>query len=624
MKLIKTISLCLLASVLSSGGADAFAQNLREFSFVNSELMDWGTGLLENYDVAIHLAGNGLSSTEVNSISMQLAGIEELSDIRLWLSRDLTLDGKVNMPDIGSYDVSPEDGRVSVDLEAPINVGEQGLYVGCSFGIAKLTAETKAPLMVSSPGCPGSFFIHSSRKYSKWDSYGLDLALAMTVTLSGDFHDSDVEVSECFEGNSIAGDFWTPQIVIRNLGTVACKDIEYELIIDGNSSGVASITLDEPLLPDYGRPLSLSLPGICMEDSGSHDWNIKVLKVNGLPNMESSDSASGELYVWPYAPEHTPLMEEYTGTWCGWCPRGAVGLEAMQEKYGEKFVAMAYHTDSSKDAMATSIKPTTDYEGAPWGVLDRCDDADPFYGHLDYCESFKDGIEAAWLERKEVKTPFEISGSACWTDETMDRLLLKSEALSVRDFRNSDIRIGYFLIADGLKGETKDWIQSNYYSGLDQYKEGDLSLLYGMPKYMVDWKFNHVLVYTPDAYGSANSLPADIEALKHYSHMVEIPLDAVVNEAGESLVQDKTQLHVVIAVIDAGTNTVLNSRYIPITRDGAGILTSVQIPIDSIEYLDLQGIRISDNVGQGNSKTPVIKITTFADGKIKAERVLIR
>ena len=80
-------------------------------------------------------------------------------------------------------------------------------------------------------------------------------------------------------------------------------------------------------------------------------------------------------------------MEEYTGTWCGWCPRGAVGMAKMQEKYGEKFVGMVYHTDASKDPMVTTT-PATEYAGAPWGVLDRTLDADPFYGLTEYCQSF--------------------------------------------------------------------------------------------------------------------------------------------------------------------------------------------------------------------------------------------
>ena len=35
--------------------------------------------------------------------------------------------------------------------------------------------------------------------------------------------------------------------------------------------------------------------------------------------------------------------EELTGTWCGWCPRGAVALENMRNKYPDTFIGIAVH-----------------------------------------------------------------------------------------------------------------------------------------------------------------------------------------------------------------------------------------------------------------------------------------
>jgi thiol-disulfide isomerase/thioredoxin len=45
-------------------------------------------------------------------------------------------------------------------------------------------------------------------------------------------------------------------------------------------------------------------------------------------------------------------MEEYTGTWCGWCPRGIVGLQLVNETYGDRVQTIAVHYD---DPMETSV-----------------------------------------------------------------------------------------------------------------------------------------------------------------------------------------------------------------------------------------------------------------------------
>ena len=38
------------------------------------------------------------------------------------------------------------------------------------------------------------------------------------------------------------------------------------------------------------------------------------------------------------------VMEEETGTWCGWCVRGIETIERMHTKYPDNFIAIALHT----------------------------------------------------------------------------------------------------------------------------------------------------------------------------------------------------------------------------------------------------------------------------------------
>lgn len=49
----------------------------------------------------------------------------------------------------------------------------------------------------------------------------------------------------------------------------------------------------------------------------------------------------GELYV----AQRNVVVEEGTGTWCGYCPRGTVAIKRMNEKYPDQFIGIAVQDD---------------------------------------------------------------------------------------------------------------------------------------------------------------------------------------------------------------------------------------------------------------------------------------
>ena len=56
--------------------------------------------------------------------------------------------------------------------------------------------------------------------------------------------------------------------------------------------------------------------------------------------------------------QHRPLIEEYTGTWCGWCPRGFTGMEMLRETFGEDFIGVAIHNQDPMAVLTTSQYPS--------------------------------------------------------------------------------------------------------------------------------------------------------------------------------------------------------------------------------------------------------------------------
>ena len=51
--------------------------------------------------------------------------------------------------------------------------------------------------------------------------------------------------------------------------------------------------------------------------------------------------------------ERKVVVEELTGTACGWCPRGLVGMKMLRDLYGDRFIGVAVHQFNATDPMYT-------------------------------------------------------------------------------------------------------------------------------------------------------------------------------------------------------------------------------------------------------------------------------
>ena len=91
-------------------------------------------------------------------------------------------------------------------------------------------------------------------------------------------------------------------------------------------------------------------------------------------------------------PVHRPLIEEYTGTWCGWCVRGLVGMELLRQRFGDEFIGVAYHNDDPMEIMYTNDFPSS-FWGYPTAFIERSREVDPFYGFSGYSAGIVNDME---------------------------------------------------------------------------------------------------------------------------------------------------------------------------------------------------------------------------------------
>ena len=106
-----------------------------------------------------------------------------------------------------------------------------------------------------------------------------------------------------------------------------------------------------------------------------------MTKVNGNANQSQNATAKGTLRVVPKMFNRGVVVEEFTGTGCGWCPRGLVGMEKAAAHYPDNFIGIAIHKFNASDPMFTSDYANVGLSSAPSCVINRNGRAiDPYYG----------------------------------------------------------------------------------------------------------------------------------------------------------------------------------------------------------------------------------------------------
>ena len=99
--------------------------------------------------------------------------------------------------------------------------------------------------------------------------------------------------------------------------------------------------------------------------------NRLILLLAGLLSLSTSAMAANVGDV----PVHRPLMEEYTGTWCGYCVRGLLGLQKLAELYPDDYVCVSYHNG---DPMEIAYDFPSPIAGYPSAWVDRGMEVDPY------------------------------------------------------------------------------------------------------------------------------------------------------------------------------------------------------------------------------------------------------
>lgn len=587
----------------------------------NAGISWWGTGKSEHYDVAAFIGGPQFTGLDMHSISFPIAEDDQITDFTIWISTELTTDvNKENVANVFSAPATVNEGIASVTLPTPYRITSDGVYIGLSFNVAsRETDKQKKPVpTVTVQNSTHGLYVHSSRTYTKWNAMTTELPFQVSLS---NLPEASARLY-CINGNvnTAVGTPGTLDMQVINYSNKPISSLTLTYETSGNHDTTYSIDvqLPEPILPQFNTSDNIQIELPAFENKQTCDLFATLTKINGKNNACTENKANTVLNVVSHLPLHRPLMEEYTGMGCGYCPRGTIGMERMKELKGDRFVAVAHHCDDVISIFTQEQRPSN-APAQPVAWINRQKETDPYFGDNTTTGTF--GIDKVWEKIADSFTPAEISLSCRWTDNNCESMEATATVTFVNSFSNADFRVAYMLVQDGMHGEPQDgWIQGNYYTGQTDRWPEDFNFLVDADRYIIGMTFDDVTVMAESAQGIPESLPADIIADVPMQHTGILTLANAVNLKGANIIQDKSKLRVVAIITNAVTGHVLNAAEARPTGENAieNITTSRNTAVKT-EYHDITGRKID-----GNYKGLTIKTSTYANGKRMSEKVFIR
>ncbi|HLG02667.1 MAG TPA: T9SS type A sorting domain-containing protein [Bacteroidia bacterium] len=267
-----------------------------------------------------------------------------------------------------------------------------------------------------------------------------------------------------------------------------------------------------------------------------------------------------------FTPVKRVVIEELTGTWCGWCPRGAVYADSLANMYPNTTEIIAVHNNSS------GIEPMV------VGIYDTGATSLPFFGG---------GFPAIEVDRLLADDPTDIFthyynhindfGLADITvtvvyDTSTRIATVNATAHFAQAVNGGGYNLALVITEDSVHNNSSPYDQDNYYSfqamNMPLTGAGHNWQAEPNPVPAADMYYNHVARTIDGTYlGTNGSLPSTIAAgaIENYSFTYTVPLTSY-----------PEQMKAIILLININTSAIMNANHAGLTSNLTGVSEAAQ------------------------------------------------
>lgn len=605
-----------------------------------------------DYNVCMTVPYN-YANAKIDSLAIFFIDPSTMSNVKVWIS-DLTYveqDGSTYI----TVPSTPDEADVCIDLDtddiegatvsggytyiSPTYIALPEEYTipstGCLIGYAFEDAEGTYPIVstytLDSSGYTndtegGFYWSFDYNGSTAWlDLYGLG-AGNLAIMVNMDPTDMEANLASTYDAGEmpvILNESTTILFPVVNDSYDYIYGVSYEISVNGESLGESSVTFSSGLASGYYTTVSVPYT---FTVEGVNDVTVTITKVqnaNGSTDNGSTDNVSTATYIaLEKEADRTSVVEQFTGTWCGWCPRGHVGMSLLKELYGDQIITLAGHYGD--------IMYCSDYYNVlasfgstfPLAAFDRCATSDPYLSPSATTYAFGANY---YVELIKLVMPSEgtVTLDAEWADDDQTTITASAtysigyDRISLGD---SPYGIAFILSEDGMTGDTDDWLQYNYYSS--SYSSSNAST-WGTAEGMSEWV--NADVYASTTYD--NVIVAAWDALLGVDGSVEMPITkneevtytTTLDISGNTLIQDKDNLYLTALLINRNNYSIVNASQVSLNPDASTGIESVETAgedgVAEVARYNANGVRLSApqkglnivKYSDGTSKKVVVK-----------------
>lgn len=156
---------------------------------------------------------------------------------------------------------------------------------------------------------------------------------------------------------------------VLNTGANPVSSIKVKVTPEGGSATELTATVDTPI--KNMESATVKVNGVKMPAVGlNKKMDVELVEVNGA--TYSGATLSGTTNVFEGGWDANLIIEEITGTWCGWCPRGYAWLEYIRDTYPDRFLRVAAHNgDVMEVSSYNTVFTNAGIEGLPGAIINR-------------------------------------------------------------------------------------------------------------------------------------------------------------------------------------------------------------------------------------------------------------
>lgn len=448
------------------------------------------------------------------------------------------------------------DGWRKLVFDTPYTItGEEELFIG-------MNSSTSTGVNYTNMQVPEGklWFDWGGLEGTNWQPWSdAEGALAIAYTIEGDNLPANIRMTDATltadeQGNHrIKG-----KLESCTIGLVDGCDIAYSI------NGGEPVTTHLDLQMVAKRHYEFEIPVSGEVGAGKNQVDVWVTKVGDRPDGIDSDShAQFTLVGQSERYERKVVVEEGTGTWCGYCPRGIVGMRTMLENHPDNFIPIAVHDD---DNMYSSSYGELNWRfgGFPACTMNRKYDFDPNAADLE-----------KFYQQEVNQAVARIDMEAQWADEAQTKVQIKTVSRFAFDM-TEEYRIAYAVTESGVG----PYPQANYYSGGEEMggfekEPGAVSILH-----------DHVARSISALNGEPGSVPVQPKGMTDYEYSYTLSLP--------DNIDNKENIQLVVLLINQETGEIVNAdnvRFsgISVYDQTVGIDEIIIEEITDNCYHDLQG-----------------------------------